>query len=385
MVYMTITFNPADHPREDPAHRGRFTDKPNSEPEASLDDSVDDVFFEHQRQERQWGETGVREGSRTPWGQADWVTPILPGMDSVSTPGHGGVKLSKERNKMIPAPLRNSSGWYEEDCEVNIVGYMFPEAFPRSPHADFAAGVKNWFPDQWEAATGEKLQPGESHVRDEANWLQAHADDYVAYSAMSRDDGMVVVSARKGDGSAAEFLVPKDEYRTRRENKEIGAKGRFVVDPSRHEMLPPKVAPVAPPVKRYYLDTMQPPRTLAGQEKIAKDLHKRWRESDGTISTLAEIIERVGVADKAARVENGKRIYTLGVPKNGSTYVYQVSKATWDAISAPDARTRERVLQQDIDIAKHTFETSWDVQAVNRAKARLVKLRAEVVELMRTK
>ena len=38
--------------------------------------------------------------------------------------------------RLVFTPLRNASGWYEEDCESNIVGMYHPEAFPHYKDGD---------------------------------------------------------------------------------------------------------------------------------------------------------------------------------------------------------------------------------------------------------
>jgi hypothetical protein len=63
--------------------------------------------------EPDWGTTGISAGGRTPWGTADSVEDVAPGIVFASTPGHGGFKLSPERNAVVPDPLRNGNGWYE--------------------------------------------------------------------------------------------------------------------------------------------------------------------------------------------------------------------------------------------------------------------------------
>lgn len=70
-----------------------------------------------------WGHTGVTVGSRTPWGPAQLVRGIAPGITRAFAPGHGGYKLSPERNRVIPAALRRRSGWYEEEDEAHIVAW----------------------------------------------------------------------------------------------------------------------------------------------------------------------------------------------------------------------------------------------------------------------
>lgn len=72
----------------------------------------------------------------TPWGPADSVQTLAPGIISYSTPSHGGIELSPERNRLIPEAIKAATfkqlgqkGWYEEDCDWAIVAHYFPEAF----------------------------------------------------------------------------------------------------------------------------------------------------------------------------------------------------------------------------------------------------------------
>lgn len=71
----------------------------------------------------------IREKSMTPWGSADFVRHDAPGIVSVSTPSHGGIGLSPERNAEIHKAWRNANGWYEEDCEAYIVLVKFYDVF----------------------------------------------------------------------------------------------------------------------------------------------------------------------------------------------------------------------------------------------------------------
>jgi len=202
----------------------------------------------------------VREGSRSPWGVVDEASSRAVGITDVGTPGHGGVKLSAERNRAVHPAWRRPGGWYEEDCEWAIVAMTFPECY--SPeHAAFAKQTaRSYFPDAYEVVTGERIKPGESYVRDQDTFFAEHADDWVTTSALAvdpgtverivRDDGvtgglrlmpaeqpMVKVWARVGGrrSTAPEtraFLVPKTEYETR---------GRFgfVLDPDKYEEVAP--------------------------------------------------------------------------------------------------------------------------------------------------
>ena len=66
---------------------------------------------------------------QTPWGLADDVSDLGAGIELVSTPSHGGIRLTGEARSAIPAdvadamltPATPDVLWAEEDCEVAIV------------------------------------------------------------------------------------------------------------------------------------------------------------------------------------------------------------------------------------------------------------------------
>jgi hypothetical protein len=62
--------------------------------------------------------------ARSRWGPIQTKSELAPGVWSVSTAGHGGIKLSRERNAAVPAYLRREGGWYEEDCEWAIAAVV---------------------------------------------------------------------------------------------------------------------------------------------------------------------------------------------------------------------------------------------------------------------
>ena len=60
----------------------------------------------------------------TPWGWTKDVVELAEGVWRVSTPSHGGLKLSRERWDSLPAELRDAMytpTFAEEDCEEPIV------------------------------------------------------------------------------------------------------------------------------------------------------------------------------------------------------------------------------------------------------------------------
>ena len=110
----------------------------------------------------------------SPWGKVQFCEQIAEGIVSVSTAGHGGLKLSAKRNNQIPEEARIHTGWYEEDCEWAIVALVFPEEFPTVPASAIVQCCKEYNPAAYEAITGEKVKPEES-------WsLRNHMRGYVA-------------------------------------------------------------------------------------------------------------------------------------------------------------------------------------------------------------
>ncbi len=62
--------------------------------------------------------------THTPWGWTREIQELAEGVLRVTTAGHGGLKLSRERWEEIPAAVRNTTLtplYAEEDCEESIV------------------------------------------------------------------------------------------------------------------------------------------------------------------------------------------------------------------------------------------------------------------------
>ncbi|MGN7187054.1 DUF7007 domain-containing protein [Microbacterium enclense] len=363
------------------------------------------------------GELTLREGSRTPWGAAQSVTNVAPGIALAGTAGHGGLKLSPERNALIPAALRNSSGWYEEDCEINIPLHYFPDEWcaqdwvknePAKLADETDRSIKDWFPEQWEKANGRELEPGESRKKDERNWFLNHRDVPIVTSASraESDPDTVVVTARIGghDGDPAavtseEYLVPRAEYDTRidKTRQEPGQNGRFVVDPARHPKLPPKparprktgeVVKVDPhtisasALSQAYIEGVV---TATPRDRVAKDLGQRWRRADGRVESLRDILEEQGVSGKTAYQEGGSLKYALLQPTVDCTghHSLRVSKATWDYLySVPDDRTPSTRAYQEASAAQERLDRSDSfAPEYKRGKARVELLYANAQKL----
>lgn len=321
--------------------------------------------------DRDWGATpDVRDGSRTPWGSAQYAEEVVPGIVSVGTAGHGGVKLSPERNAAIPAPLRNRSGWYEEDCEVSIVGMYHPDAARSAGYyspadqqrwaEDRRESVKDWFPDQYMAATGETLTPEDSFTllkraeqQSIADFRAEHAEEFVTLGngdthAAWIPDGYAACKARMdATGEERTFLLPKHEV------IEDHSYGRHaLVDPQRHLDVT-DVVNTEPDRPWVYHDTAGYPvqtgdalcidyhrlSTAKQVDRARTELEKqyRFRDDDGTerIESVADHLRRVGVVAKKPRMNGDKVEYWVEMPHSR---VMKVSKVAYDAMtSVPDS------------------------------------------------
>lgn len=172
-------------------------------------------------------------GADTPWGPSQGGTVYAEGITAHSTAGHGGFKLSAERNREVHQILRAAGGWYEEDECWAIVAMTFPHLFTALERRHAERTIKDSWPDAWEAIFGSILAPGESRSKDQRAFEAAHATDWIVVSAIAsaQQQGFVECVATLGgkrDGGSEErrFLVPADEY-------DAGRFG-FVIDLDRH-------------------------------------------------------------------------------------------------------------------------------------------------------
>lgn len=188
---------------------------------------------EHQRELQALGRREIQSRAHTPWGTSQGATIYAEGVECHSTAGHGGFKLSADRNRKVHSLLRVRGGFYEEDEAWAIVAISFPHLFTSFESRCAERTMKDNWPDEWETITGTVLQPGESRRKDERAFLAKHADDWLVQSAILSDQhpGFTEVIATQGgrhghDVERRRFLVPSAEYKMSR----FG----FVVDPDRH-------------------------------------------------------------------------------------------------------------------------------------------------------
>lgn len=97
-----------------------------------------------------------QKNKRTPWGHAQTVTMIAPGIISYTTASHGGIYLDKAHNRLVPTCLKQSTfaglgikGWYEEDVDWAIVVYMFPEHFDSKRYDEASKCLQDHHKSAW--------------------------------------------------------------------------------------------------------------------------------------------------------------------------------------------------------------------------------------------
>jgi len=108
------------------------------------------------------------------------------------TPSHGYFYPSNEHNQNVPAFIRRNS--YEEDCAYHIPVYFNPGLFTEEVWKNSEQSFKDWFPKEFEKATGKVLAKGESSLK----------DNY--YFNRIENVGMIEATAAFGDWC---FDVPK--------------------------------------------------------------------------------------------------------------------------------------------------------------------------------
>lgn len=110
---------------------------------------------------------------RTPWDHADHAERIGPGLWFVSTPGHGGLWLSPQRQADFKAkfpafvPFTGTAEWLEEDCDWAVGVLAFPDAF--QPHqVEIARATVLVYPTNYFDAVKAVLEPTRREVVCEA-------------------------------------------------------------------------------------------------------------------------------------------------------------------------------------------------------------------------
>lgn len=126
----------------------------------------------------------------TLWGKPDTATERLPGIWDVSTPSHGGLVLSDERQAAMPESLRLDGPSYEKHVDWSLVVLAFEAELRRSndrlldielPLAHQTA--RNWRPARYAAFTGTVVEPRDSYVLRRQAAYEAQIGKIVVVSA----------------------------------------------------------------------------------------------------------------------------------------------------------------------------------------------------------
>ena len=142
------------------------------------------------------------------WGGVQTADQVIPGLWLVTTPSHGGIILSDERQAAMPDALRLDHRSYEEDCNWALPVLAFEAEFAgtelgkpdRLQHARDT--VRCWHPDRYTAFTGETVAENQSYVLTERAKYQRVIGQVIACSAFGDwaqwvPDGMVGFVARE--------------------------------------------------------------------------------------------------------------------------------------------------------------------------------------------
>ena len=137
----------------------------------------------------------------TPWGWTHDVEELAEGVLRVSTPSHGGLKLSRERWDSLPAEVRDAmytQTFAEEDCEEPIVRTLLGLGDDRE--REFAFKVAGYF---------DRYGPALPHLRAAAPGQHYHV---IAYWGGYETDAFGHFDTREEADAFADDGVNKRDY-----------------------------------------------------------------------------------------------------------------------------------------------------------------------------
>lgn len=175
----------------------------------------------------------IHKDSKSPWGKVQLAEYITPWLTRVHTAGHGGYKVDRSHNGVIPEYARRKGGWYEEDCEWSIV-FSTLESLIKETCFDFSKEncerifkenchketFKNWYPQEYEMFFNVKLKEGESYIKDSKDWEKRSQNKWhVVGAGMVDNEWCKLTLCFNGEREhirtplARELLVRKEEYK----------------------------------------------------------------------------------------------------------------------------------------------------------------------------
>ena len=139
----------------------------------------------------------------TPWGWTHNVEDLAEGIQRVTTPSHGGLKLSRERWRELPAAVRDTllnPTFAEEDCEEPIVRLLL--GVGDDGDREMALTVAGYFDRYAPALPFIRRHPPGLHYHAIAYWGGYGSDPFERFDtrleaeSFTGDDGMVRLYGR---------------------------------------------------------------------------------------------------------------------------------------------------------------------------------------------
>ncbi|MXY44720.1 MAG: hypothetical protein F4Y50_11820 [Dehalococcoidia bacterium] len=136
----------------------------------------------------------------TPWGWTKNIEELAEGVWRVTTPSHGGLKLSRERWDELPAAVRGTMltpTFAEEDCEESIVRLLLGVGDDRD--REMALTVAGYF---------DRYAPALPFIRHHPPGLHYHAIAYwggLATDPFERFDTRIEAESFTGDAAMVKF------------------------------------------------------------------------------------------------------------------------------------------------------------------------------------
>lgn len=96
----------------------------------------------------------IEIGARSPWGTIENHGVLAPGIDDVWTAGHGGYKLSRQRQAEVHPTWRRPAGWYEQDCAWSIAAVTHWKDLSRLKFEEAHAEARKYYPDEYTQVVG---------------------------------------------------------------------------------------------------------------------------------------------------------------------------------------------------------------------------------------
>lgn len=156
-----------------------------------------------------YGMNHLSEGTLTPWGKAQGTSPMAAGIDAIWTSGHGGIKLSPERDAEVDPAWREPAGLYEQDCAWAKATITHHQDLNPVDVKNAHIAARRYYPDEYTAIVGkdpakygltafEPITAAESSIIRDREFHAARAATHDKVTEVVRDpdghEGMIAVT-----------------------------------------------------------------------------------------------------------------------------------------------------------------------------------------------